>query len=344
MAIFDLLAYRPAAIFLSLISLLFPYASLSFPSCLARIILNSLLCFRGRNYSQTILVVLLTIFAAYRPNRPALHFFPNDLIGSHLNGGHRGSIEYKYPVHGHNIHSLATVNYQLPRGETLFHLPLTNILENIQRPFTNNPKIFKDFFACKFVLAANHQHPKIFKDFFACKIVLAANHQLYSGNNSKTFWAINSSHQQQQSTAATNSSNQQQQSTAAINSSNQQQQSTAATSSSNQQQQPKAATSNSNQQQQPAAAINSSNQKQRPATAINSSNQKQHSTTTINCSNNQLSTYQHHLHNPRRPTLDTITVPSSGYVLLEVDLGLATRLRVHLPPLPRLILVTFRFF
>ena len=280
-------------------------------------------------------------------------------------------------MHGHNIHSLATVNYQLPRGETLFHLPLTNILENIQRPFTNNPKIFKDIspttrkysktfhqqpeniqrlFRLQICLSRKSSttrkysktfspanlsspqiinNPKIFKDFFACKIVLAANHQLYSGNIQGLFG---------QSTAATSSSNQQQPPAAAINSSNQQQQSTAATSSSNQQQQPKAATSNSNQQQQPAAAINSSNQKQRPATAINSSNQKQHSTTTINCSNNQLSTYQHHLHNLRRPTLDTITVPSSGYVLLEVDLGLATRLRVHLPPLPRFIFVTFRFF
>ena len=136
----------------------------------------------------------------------------------------------------------------------------------------------------------------------------------------------------------------QQQSTAATKSSDQQQQSRAATSSSNQQQQPKAATSNSNQQQQPKAATSNSNQRQQPAAAINSSNQKQHSTTTINCSNNQLSTYQHHLHNPRRPTLDTITVPSSGYVLLEVDLGLATWFRVHLPPLPRLTFVTFRFF
>ena len=253
-------------------------------------------------------------------------------------------------MHGHNIHSLATVNYQLPRGGTLSHLPLTNILENIQRPFTNNPKIFKDFSPTtrKYSKTFHQQpeniqrlftnNPKIFKDFFACKFVLAANHQQPENiqrlfrlqnclsrksstilwNYSKTFWAISSSNQQQQSTAATSSSNQQQQ--------------------------PKAATSNSNQQQQPAAAFNSSNQKQRPATAINSSNQKQHSTTTINYSNNQLSTYQHHLYNPRRPTLDTITVPSSGYVLLEVDLGLATWLRVHLPPLPRFIFVTFRFF
>ena len=67
----------------------------------------------------------------------------------------------------------------LPRGETLFHLPPINILEifkdfssttrkysktfhqqpeNIQLLFINNPKIFKDFFACKIVLPANHQY------------------------------------------------------------------------------------------------------------------------------------------------------------------------------------------
>ena len=126
-----------------------------------------------------------------------------------------------------------------------------------------------------------HQHPKIFKDFFACKFVLAANHQLYSGKIQRLFGqptaAINSSNQQQ-STAATNSSNQQQQPTAAINSSHQQQQSTAATSSSNQQQPPAAAINSSHQQQQSTAATSSSNQQQPPAAAINSSNQQQQST------------------------------------------------------------------
>ena len=263
-------------------------------------------------------------------------------------------------MHGHNIHSLATVNYQLPRGETLFHLPLTNILENIQRLFNNNPEIFKDFssapeniqrlFRLQICLSRKTSTTRKYSDFFACKFVLAAKHQ-QPGNIQRLF-SLQSCRSRKSSTIfwkysktfwATNSSNQQQQPAAAINSSHQQQPPAAATSSSHRQQ-PKAATSNSNQQQQPAAAINSSNQKQRPATAINSSNQKQHSTTTINCSNNQLLTYQHHLHNPRRPTLDTITVPGSGYVLLEVDLGLATRLRVHLPPLPRFIFVIFRFF
>ena len=121
-----------------------------------------------------------------------------------------------------------------------------------------------------------------------------------------------------------------QQSRTAINSINQQYQpAAAATSSSNQQQQPAAATSssnNSNQQQQSTATINSNNQQQQSTAAINSINQQQHSTTTINYSNNRPSTYQHHFHNPRRPTLDNITVPSSGYVPLEVDLGLAARL------------------
>ena len=230
-------------------------------------------------------------------------------------------------MHGHKIHSLATVNYQLPRGETLFHLPLTNILENIQTLFNNNPKIFKDFFACKFVLAANHQ--------------------LYSGNIQRLFGqqsaaAINSSNQQQQPTVATSSSNQQQQSAAAINSIHRQQQSTAAISSSNQQHPPATAINSSNQQQQSTGSTSNSNQQHQPAASTSSSNQQQQSAAAIS-SNNQPSSYQHHFHNPRRPTLDKITVPSTDYVLLEVDLGLAARLRVQ-SSLPRTIFVTFRFF
>ena len=152
-------------------------------------------------------------------------------------------------MHDHKIHSLATVNYQLPRGETLFHLPLTNILENIQRLFTNNPKIFKDFFACKFVLAANHQQPENIQRLFG------------------------------QSTAATNGSNQQQLPTAATSNNYQQQQSAASTSSNYQQQQPVATINSSNQQHQPAATTNSSNQQQLSTTAISSINQQQLPTT-----------------------------------------------------------------
>ena len=86
-----------------------------------------------------------------------------------------------------------------------------------------------------------------------------------------------------------------------------------------------ATTSSSNQQQQPGTAINSSNQQQLSTAAIDSSNQQQQSTAATNSSNNQLSSYQQHLHNPRRLPLVITTVPSRGYVLLEFDLGLAAR-------------------
>ena len=126
----------------------------------------------------------------YRANLPALEFSPNDPIGCRSNGGHLENIEYKYTAHSHNFHSLATVNYQLPRGETLFHLPLTHILE-----------IFKDS------STTIRKYPKTF--------LPAANHHLYPGKVQRISG--------QQSTAATNSSNQQQQSAAAIKSSNQHQ-------------------------------------------------------------------------------------------------------------------------
>ena len=140
----------------------------------------------------------------------------------------------------------------LPRGEHLFQLPLIDILE-----------IFKDFSSTiRKYSKTSHQHPRIFKDLFACKIVLAfpsskqqSSSKPYSSRNQQS-----SSNQQQQPAAATSSSNQQQQPATAINSSNHQQQPATAINSSNQQQQPAAATSNSDQQQQPAAAVNSSNQ------------------------------------------------------------------------------------
>ena len=201
-------------------------------------------------------------------------------------------------MHGHNIHSLATVNYQLPRGETLFHLPLTHILEIFKDSSSTTRKYSKTFSPANLSEPQIINYSKIFKDFLG---------------------------------------NQQQQPAAAINSSNQPQQSTAATNSSNQQQQPAAAINSSNQ----PAAINSSNQQQQPA-ATNSSNQQRQSTAAIN-SNNQFPSYQHHFHNPRRPTLDNISVPSTGYVLLEVDLGLAARLRVQ-SPLPWTIFCNIRFF
>ena len=116
----------------------------------------------------------------------------------------------------------------LPRGEIIFHLPIITILE-----------IFKDFFACKLDLAANHQQPEGI--------------QRLSGQQ-KQSTAATSNHPASSIPAAT--SNHPPSSIPAATSNH------PATTSSNQQQQPAAATSSSNQQQQQAAATNSSNQQQ----------------------------------------------------------------------------------
>ena len=50
----------------------------------------------------------------------------------------------------------------------------------------NIPEIFKDFFACRNILAAYYNIPEIFEDFFACRIFLAANHQ-YPGKLQRLF-------------------------------------------------------------------------------------------------------------------------------------------------------------
>ena len=47
-------------------------------------------------------------------------------------------------------------------------------------------KVFKDFFASKFVLSANHHYPENMQRNFACKISLAANHH-YPENFQRLF-------------------------------------------------------------------------------------------------------------------------------------------------------------
>ena len=149
-------------------------------------------------------------------------------------------------VHNHYFHSLAIINY--PTSPThsshlniqkisslLFHEQAANHQqpENIQRLFR-----LQNCLSCKSSTTRNYSktfspaelsqpqiinNPKIFKDFFAWRIVLAAD-QHYPGNIQRLSGqqsAINSSNQQQQSTAATSSSNQQQLSIAATSSSNQ---------------------------------------------------------------------------------------------------------------------------
>ena len=173
----------------------------------------------------------------YRANRPALHFLPNDPIGSRSTGGHLG---------------LSSINNR--RTATIFirflaYFPEANLSS------TSLPSIFGKY------SKTFHQQPENIQRLFRLQICLSRKSSTTFRKNSKTFWAaINSSNLHQQSIAAINTSNQQQQPSAAI--SNQQQQPTAATSSSDQQQ----STSSNNQ---PVAAIKRNNQhQQRPALVL----------------------------------------------------------------------------
>ena len=74
--------------------------------------------------------------------------------------------------------------------------PKTFSLAELSQPqIIYTPEIFKDFFACRIVLAANHRFPEIFKDFFACRVVLAENHQ-YPGIIQKLFLPVDLSQPQ----------------------------------------------------------------------------------------------------------------------------------------------------
>ena len=183
----------------------------------------------------------------YRANIFARGFLPNDPIGSR-------SARDQTSV---NTECTAIIFIRLLLSATYF--PEAKLSStSLSSIFWN---IFKDFSSTIWKYSkAFHQHAKMFKDFFACRVVIAANHQ-YPGNIQRLSRpATSSSKQQQQPAAATSGSNQQQQPAAATSSVNQQQQSTAATSSVSQQQQSAAATSNSDQQQQPAVATSSNNQ------------------------------------------------------------------------------------
>ena len=198
----------------------------------------------------------------YRAIRPALYFLPNDPISSRSTGGHLelSSINNRrtatifirflayFPEANLSSTSLSSIFWKKSGKDfspTTRKYSKTFSPAKLSQPqVSNNPKIFKDYFGCKIVLAANQQQPENIQRLFRLQNCLSRK-SATTRKYSKTFWAaINSSNQQQQSTAATSSSfNQQQQPAAAINSSNQQQQSTAATSISNQEQQLAATTS-----------------------------------------------------------------------------------------------------
>ena len=155
----------------------------NFKTCLSQISLSP-----QWNYSKTILKLNFAKNSALQSQPHALHFSPNDSIGSRSTGGH-------LEISSVNNQRTARVfirflAYFLEANLSSTSLP--SIFWKYSKTFHQQPEIIQRLFT---------KNPKIFKDFFACKIVLAANHQLYSGNIQRLFG---------QSTAAINSSNQQQ--------------------------------------------------------------------------------------------------------------------------------------
>ena len=107
---------------------------------------------------------VLAANSAYRAKLLALDFSPNDPIGSRQNWKNPWLFEYKYPVHNHNIHSLATTNCPISPRQTLFHFPLIIILG-----FNANSKIILR-------QSQNLSEPKVL--IFSTELVLAANSAL----------------------------------------------------------------------------------------------------------------------------------------------------------------------
>ena len=173
----------------------------------------------------------------YRANRPALHFSQNDPFGSRSTGGHleRSSINNQRiaKVFVHFLAYFPEANLSstsLPSKFWKFSTTFHQQPEIIQRLFISSRKYSKTF------SPANCLSRKLSTTRRYSKTFLPANRLNRKSPNvfrkySKTFRpAINSSNQQQQSTAATSSTNQQHQPAAAINSSNQHQQLAATTS------------------------------------------------------------------------------------------------------------------
>ena len=205
----------------------FLFAPLSFPSCLVEFKLNSLPSFLRRKFFKTncfsykfcCLTDTTFLFSiSHQMILLALAKAAAILKISSINTKRTAMF----------LHSLPTVNYLLPRGETIFHLPPINNLE-IFKEFSSTTRKYSKTFSPANCLSRKSSAPENIQRLFRLQIVLAANHQLYPENIQRPSG--------QQAAATTSSSNQQQRSAARTSSRNQQPQPAAATSSSNQQQQ-----------------------------------------------------------------------------------------------------------
>ena len=144
-----------------------------YDSCLAKFILNSLPSFSGRKYSKTIPACLAYKFCCLQTQLTRSRFFTKWSYWLSLKRRPSWKFKYKYPAHSH-FHSF-TCRCQLPTSPRRNSLPPSShqCSGNFERQIINNPKIFKDFFACKFVLAANHQQSESIQRLFRLQVCLS---------------------------------------------------------------------------------------------------------------------------------------------------------------------------
>ena len=142
----------------------FPFTSLSFPLCLALLFLLAkpelfwilFLLSVDENIQRQFQLDLAAKSAAYRPNRPALHFSPNDPIGSRQNwrpfwklnkNNRRTAIQFirflaYFPEANLSSTSLSSIFWKYLK--TFHQQP-----ENIQRLFVSTRKFSKTFSPAK---------------------------------------------------------------------------------------------------------------------------------------------------------------------------------------------------
>ena len=131
----------------------FPFTSLSFPLCLALLFLLAwlelfwilFLLSLDENILRQFQLDLAANSAGYRTNLLALHFSPNDPIGSRQNW----RPFWKLSMNNHNSHNIHSLSSLLPRGETLFHLHPINILETFKDFSLTTRKYSKIFSTAK---------------------------------------------------------------------------------------------------------------------------------------------------------------------------------------------------
>ena len=114
----------------------------------------------------------------------ANHHYPENIqrifsckIVLDANHFHPGNIQRLFPLQN-CLRSKSAISWKDPQTFSPAKLSWAQIIIIL--------KTFKDFFACNFVLSANHHYPENIQRIFSCKIVLDANH-LYPGNIQRLF-------------------------------------------------------------------------------------------------------------------------------------------------------------